>query len=82
MLLVWLIALSVYVFSQIIPGEVRYSWLAFIYAVPLSIIVWLVFNAIWFNRRINYLIISLLMWSCLFSLHITFLPFGYNIWFI
>ena len=81
-LLVWLIALSVYVFSQIIPGEARYSWLAFIYAVTLSIIVWLVFNAIWFNRRINYLIISLLMWSCLFSLHITFLPFGYNIWLI
>lgn len=82
-LLVWFIALAVYVLAEIIPAQTAsYHWLSFIYAVPLSIIVWLVFNSLWFNRRINYLIISLLAWSILAAVHITFLPFGYNIWLI
>ena len=82
-LLVWFIALAVYVLAEIIPAQTAsYYWLSFIYAVPLSIIVWLVFNSLWFNRRINYLIISLLAWSILAAVHITFLPFGYNIWLI
>lgn len=82
-LLVWFIALAVYVLAEIIPAQTAsYHWLSFIYAVPLSMIVWLVFNSLWFNRRINYLIISLLAWSILAAVHITFLPFGYNIWLI
>ena len=54
--------------------------LVFIYAVPASLIVWLVFNSIWFRPRMNYLIISLLMWSLLATIHMTILPFGYNVW--
>jgi hypothetical protein len=34
-------------------------------------ILWLVLNSIWFNRRRNYLIISLLMWSVLISVFVT-----------
>ena len=39
----------------------------------------LVFNSIWFNTRHNYYIISLLLWSLLASVHITFLYFRINV---
>ena len=63
-------------FTGGLPGR----WLTFVYAVPVSFIVWLVFNSIWFNRRRNFLIISLLMWSVLAALYLTFLVAGSNYW--
>ena len=40
-------------------------WWTLTCAVPASLVLWLTMNSIWFNRRRNYLIISLLMWSVL-----------------
>lgn len=77
-LLVWLLATLVYVILDIATVGITKHRLAFVYAVPVSMIVWLVFNSIWFNKRRNFLIISLLMWSVLISLFVTFFPF--NIW--
>ena len=73
---VWLIATMFFVLFSLIgmPNDTR--WLGCIYAIPISSIVWLVFNSIWFNRRKNYLIISILMWSVLAAIHITALLFG------
>lgn len=79
-LVVWFVALFTYVLIDIISSNIKAHWLTFICAVPVSTIVWLVFNSIWFNRRRNYLIISLLMWSLLAAIHMTFLAFGINIW--
>lgn len=81
-LLVWFIALLAFVITEITPGKAHYNWLSFVYAVPASLIVWLILNSVWFNRRINYIIISLLVWSILAAIHITLLLFGYNIWLI
>ena len=78
-LLVWFVAVSTFVVLQLVDAHVN-EWLCFIYALPVSGIVWLIFNSVWFNRKRNYLIITLLMWSALVSLHISFLPFGMNIW--
>jgi len=80
-LLVWLIAVCVFVLLSItlpITGE----WLAFIAAVPVSAIVWLVFNTLWFNRRLNYLIVSILMWSLLVLLHLILFLAGLAAWMI
>ena len=52
-------------------------FLVFAYALPISAIVWLVFNSIWFNRRRNYLIISLLMWTVLAAVFLSVLAGGY-----
>ena len=81
-LLVWLIAMFCFVLISLIAPQVRFQWLAFLCAVPVSCIVWLVFNSAWFDVRVNYLIVSLLMWSALASLHISFLALGINIWLI
>ena len=78
-LLVWLVATAVFVMISISPAEVEHHWLAFIYALPLAAIVYLVLNSIWFNQKVNYLIISFLMWSILLSAHLSALViFNYS----
>lgn len=81
-LLVWFIAMLVFVLISLITTEITGQWLAFIVAVPISMLVWLILNSVWFNKRRNYLIISLLMWTSLAALHISLLTLGYDIWLI
>lgn len=76
--LVWLIATFAFVLITLLKQAIGAQWIVFVYAVPISMIVWLTFNSIWFNRRRNFLIISLLMWSLLGSIYITLLPL--NTW--
>lgn len=82
-LLVWLVATLGFVVIALTPFDTHLTqWLPFLYAVPITMIVWLVFNSIWFTRHRNYLIISLLMWSILASIQLSFLVFGIHIWLI
>ena len=83
-LLVWMVATVLFVILSLVPpvAERGSIWLAFVFAVPASLIVWLVMNTIWFNRRRNYPIVSLLMWSILAITHLTLLINGMNIWLI
>ncbi len=77
--LVWFIALFAFVITSLVASKANFQWLYFVYALPVTQIVRLVFNSIWFNPRHKYLIISVLMWSILFAIHITFWFFGINI---
>lgn len=77
---VWLVALTAYVTASMATNGKIHLWLAFIYAVPISSIVWLVFNSIWFNRRRNFLIVSILIWTVLISLFITLIPVSAKAW--
>jgi transcriptional regulator with XRE-family HTH domain len=72
-LLVWLIASVIFVPIDIATTDAVAHWLAYAYAVPASMLVWLVFNSIWFNRRRNYLIISLMVWTLLAAIHLSVL---------
>lgn len=83
-LLVWMVATVLFVILSLVPmaAERGHLWLAFVFAVPASLVVWLVMNTIWFNRCRNYLIVSLLMWSLLAATHLTLLVVGMNIWLI
>ena len=78
--LVWLLATFVFVNIDLIAPGVRFHWLAFVYAVPITAVVVLVFNSVWGNRRWNFSIISLLMWSTLATVYLTLL--SYNLWLI
>lgn len=79
-LLVWFVATVLYVVMDLaIPSSVL-KWLPFAWAVPVSMIVWLVFNSIWFNQRNNYGIISLLMWTGLVCIVLTVAAFGFWPW--
>lgn len=79
-LIVWFVATVGYVVVDMIWPRHMAEWLPFVYAVPVSMIVWLVFNSIWFNPRRNYVIISLLIWSLLLSVALTVLVFGKTAW--
>jgi len=75
----WVVAIFAFIITTLILGSVTFQFLYFIYALPIALVVKLVFNSIWFNPRHNYYIISILMWSLLAAVHITFLYFGTNI---
>ena len=70
-LLVWLAALTLFIIFDTAEVDVRSHWIVFACAVPASLVLWLTMNSIWFNRRRNYLIISLLMWSFLILVYVT-----------
>lgn len=80
--LVWFIAFFVYIVGTGIAGGIYKWWLVFVYSVPASFIVWLVLNSIWFNKRVNFVIISLLIWSGIASIYVTLLTFSINLWLI
>lgn len=77
--LVWLVALFIYVNIDLFAKS-SMNWLVFAYAVPASSIVALILNSIWGNRRFNYLIISVLLWSSLAGIYLTLLLCSLNIW--
>ncbi len=79
-MLVWLIAAIIFIPIDMATQNVVAHWLVFAYAVPVSALIWLIFNAIWFNRRRNFLIISLMMWSLLAAIHLSVLTSGHNFW--
>ena len=76
--LVGFIALLAFTLTSLVSSA-TFQYLYFVYALPVVMIIRLIFNSIWFNPRNNYLIISLLMWSVLAAIHVTFLYFKINI---
>ena len=79
-LLVWFVATLAYVVMDLVIPTQVVKWLPFLCAVPASAIVWLVFNSIWFNKRRNYLIISVLMWTGLATVVLLAAAWGYWPW--
>ena len=77
-LLVWLIATLIFVILDTFVPQLRYGAFLFLYAAPITAIVCLVFNSIWFNPRWNYVIISVLVWSVLGSIFLTF--YQHHVW--
>ena len=77
--IVWLVATIVYV--SLIIAEVKGNiWLPFIYAIPVSSIVFIVFSSIWGNNLLQFLCITLLLWGVILSITLS-TPIS-NIWFI
>lgn len=75
----WIVAVFAFIITTLIANQMTFQWLYFIYALPIVLIVKLIFNSIWFNPRHNYLIVSALVWSVLAAIHITFLYFKVNV---
>lgn len=75
----WIVALFAFIITTLITNHMTFQWLYFVYALPVVLIIKLIFNSIWFNSRYNYLIISALLWAILATIHITFLYFKINV---
>ncbi|HJA95606.1 MAG TPA: helix-turn-helix domain-containing protein [Firmicutes bacterium] len=69
--LCWLVAVVAFVFIGIIWPDVPNTWLAFVYAVPASAIVVLVFSCIWRYRWVRIAAITVLIWLTLTCIYLT-----------
>lgn len=69
--LVWLIATLCFAFLGIIFPDISSTWLAFIYAIPITFIITLVLMSVWGKSISNAIAISLLIWTALLAVHLT-----------
>ena len=77
----WLVATIAFVILVIAHQDAFPAWLCFIYAMPVCSIVNIVFNSMWGRAKLNYLIISVLIWTLILSIYLTvLLIWGPNIW--
>lgn len=74
---VWVIATTLFVCLKLF-ADINYA-LCFLWAVPVSFVVGVVFNSIWGHYRYLFPILSGLLWSLLVCVHIQVLPYD-NIW--
>lgn len=75
---VWFIATVLFVYLQLYGIEG--VWRVFVGAVPVTMVVLLVFNSIWGKRAFNFVIISVLIWSALTFTYL--MMFQYNLFLI
>ena len=67
---VWLVATIV--FAVLLSVKSAFApWLVFLYSIPASAIVAVVFNSIWGVRRLNFFIVSVMIWGLLLSVYLT-----------
>ncbi len=78
-MLVWLVTTIVFTVGSLCG--ISSSWTVFLAALPITAVVMLVFNCIWGRKRLNFFIITLLMWTFILAVHILTLVYaGKNLW--
>jgi transcriptional regulator with XRE-family HTH domain len=78
--IVWLVAVIFFVFLELLVPSINKTWLSFIYAIPLSLIVLIVFNRLWRRHVVCFILVSLLIWGVILSIYLSLLLA--NIWLI
>lgn len=74
--LVWFIAtIAFFVLRFFLPSTAERfdAWLTFIYAIPVSCIVLIIFNAIYFDKIATMFAVSGLVWTVALSIYLTFI---------
>ena len=72
---VWLLAALAFIIVKLAGGE---SVLPFVIALPVTMLLAVIFNAVWGNRTGAFVTISALIWSILFL--ICWICRAYNLW--
>ena len=75
---VWLAAVITYVVLSVFVPSFDKAWICFVFAVPASLIVLLIFNLIWGEMRYSFTLMSALLWTALGSVFVFFLDKGQN----
>lgn len=73
---IWIIATIIFTLISIFTG--KYVWYVFYISVPLTILMFIIFNTLWGNKRNNYIIVSFFVWSILACIYLCLIKF--NIW--
>lgn len=79
-ILVWFVALFLYVvLSSFGLGE-GWNWVFFFYSIPANAIVLLSLRSAWHDFRWNKILISTIMWGSLLSIYVTLTFWHWNFW--
>lgn len=76
--LIWLAAIIMHVYGMLFSDVSQ--WIIYVFAVPASFLVLLIFNCIWGKRKYTFILISCLIWSVLASVYIHFITKNINPW--
>ena len=79
-ILVWFVALLLYVLLSSFDIGARWNWVFFFYALPANAIVLLSLRSAWHDFRWNKALISLIMWGSLLSIYVTATFWGFHLW--
>ena len=75
---VWLIGTCIFVFSGLFEQQL---WFAFVFCLPISVLVLVIFNSIWGKKALNLFLVSALMWSALLTIYLSLWFFAeHNFW--
>lgn len=81
--LVWLVATVIFVLTNLIEPNIDFDiWLVFIYAIPLSSIVLLVFSLLWGNNRLSFAFVTSLAVGLTLSVFLSIFQIYPHIWYI
>lgn len=69
--LAWLVATFVFAMLWMVGVEGYATWLVFIYAIPVSGVILIVFSALWANKYCTAASVSLLIWSVALSIYLS-----------
>lgn len=74
--IVWLVATLVSTVLTIAAPWFRYSWMAYIYGIPVSFIVLTVFTTVWRHNTLLFISVSGLIWTAILSVYLSlrFIP--------
>lgn len=75
---IWIAATIWYITNKIVSGGNLY--MLFLWSIPISFVVLIIFNAIWGKRQWLFWILSFLLWSFLVCLHLQLIE--YHVWII
>ena len=73
---VWILATILYISFKIIFDE--YYWKIWIWALPVSTIILIVFSSIWGNKSLIIASVSIFIWTLILAFYLQFLK--YNLW--
>ncbi len=70
---VWLIAIVAFVTIALIIPTITKTWMSFIYAIPITLIVVLILTSVWGRNLANCITSSLLVWTVILAVYLSLL---------
>ena len=71
---VWVLATVVFAYALIISNF--NAWTVFVWAVPISSVIAIIFNSLWGKIKMNYVYISILLWSFITCIYLQFVEYN------
>lgn len=67
----WIVTAIIYAYVKFNSGH--NLWILFIWTLPLSLVIALIFNSVWGTKKVGVILFSLLLWSVIISIFFQFL---------